>query len=207
VISFLIALFLFAFLAKVVVIGQNDLFDSAAFSFFHSYATPFTVKLMKGISFLGSSNFLLPAYIVLVSWLWLKKQKRLAFDISIIALSSELLKLGLKNGFQRERPELPLLESLKTYSFPSGHALSSFIFCSILIYVLWNENVKPVIKWILSVCLILLSVAIGISRIFLRYHYASDVFAGFCMGFTWVIFTLWLMNKIHFYIRKRKAKI
>ena len=204
---FLVAIFLFAFIAKVVVLNRKDLFDSAAFHFFSTYTTPFTIEVMKVFTFLGSTSFLLPAYLVLVLWLWSKRQKRLALDVGIIAISSELLKLGLKNVFQRQRPDLPLLQSLKTFSFPSGHALSSFIFCSILIYVLWKEDIQRAWKWVFSIVLVLVAVMIGVSRVVLRYHYASDVIAGFCMGFSWVIFTLWLMNKIHFYIQGRKGKI
>ena len=205
---FLIAVFFFAYLAKVVVIGKQDLFDTQVFNFLSSYTNPFVVEIMKVITFFGSATFLLPAYVLLVLWLWFKKkQKRLALDVALIGLSSDLLKLVLKNSFHRHRPDLPLLESLKTYSFPSGHALSSFIFASLLIYVLWKEDLKPVWKWSLSILLILFSIAIGVSRVVLRYHYASDVIAGFCVGFSWVLLTLWVLNKIHFYFLRPEGKI
>ena len=204
---FLVSIFLFAFLAKVVVLGKKDLFDTTVFNFLHDRTTPLLIQLMKVITFFGSAPFLFPAYVLLVVILLLKKQTRLALDIAIIGLSSDLLKLALKNSFKRHRPDLPLLETLNSYSFPSGHALSSFIFFSIIIYVLWVENIKPLWKWTLSVFLILFSMSIGISRIVLRFHYASDVIAGFCLGFTWVIFSLWLLNKIHFYIQNRRSKI
>ncbi|MER3470732.1 MAG: hypothetical protein C4330_05215 [Chitinophagaceae bacterium] len=44
--------------------------------------------------------------------------------------------------------------------------------------------------------LLFFSISIGISRIVLRYHYASDVLAGFALGYAWVLFSLWLLNKI-----------
>jgi len=194
---FFVAIFLFAFLAKIVVLDKKDLFDTTAFSFLHSHTTPFIIKLMEVFTFFGSTTFLFPAYVVLVGFLLLKRQIRWAVDIAIIGISSELLKLFLKNFFHRHRPDLPLIKTLQSYSFPSGHALSSFIFFSILVYLLWKKDLKPAWKWIISILLILSSIAIGISRIVLRYHYASDVLAGFCMGYSWVIFSLWLLNKIH----------
>jgi len=63
--------------------------------------------------------------------------------------------------------------------------------------LLWKKNMKTAWKWIISILLILFSIFIGISRIVLRYHYASDVLAGFCIGYSWVILSLWLLNKIH----------
>jgi len=104
--------------------------------------------------------------------------------------------LGLKQFFHRHRPDLPLVKTLTNFSFPSGHALCSFIFCSVLIYLVDKGNLSLRWKWIFSVLLILLSIIIGISRIVLRYHYATDVLAGFCVGFAWVIFSLWLERKL-----------
>jgi membrane-associated phospholipid phosphatase len=84
---------------------------------------------------------------------------------------------------------------LTNYSFPSGHALSSFIFCSLLARLAWKSNWSPLMKWVVTVCLLSFSLSIGISRIVLRYHYASDVLAGFCLAFAWVLFSFWLQNK------------
>lgn len=207
-ILFLAAIFFFGFLAKVVVIGKNDLFDSHVFEFFEGHTSPLLVDVMNVITFFGSRTFLLPAYILLVCLLLWKKEKRLAFDVALIGITADLLKLALKNGFQRQRPEMPLLESLQSYSFPSGHALSSFIFFSAIIYVLWKqENMNRVWKWLIAVLLILFSILIGLSRIILRYHYPSDVIAGFCIAFSWVLLSLWLLNKLHFYLQNRRSKI
>ena len=74
-----------------------------------------------------------------------------------------------------------------------------------LIYVLWKEKLHPAWKWMLSVALLLFSFLIGISRIVLRYHYASDVIAGFCFGFSWVLLSLWLLNKLHFWFRSTRS--
>ena len=103
---------------------------------------------------------------------------------------------GLKEFFHRKRPDLPLIRTLDNFSFPSGHALSSFIFCSVLVYLVWKGGLYTAWKWALSVLLILFSISIGISRIVLRYHYASDVIAGFCLALAWVIFSLWLEKKL-----------
>jgi undecaprenyl-diphosphatase len=43
--------------------------------------------------------------------------------------------------------------------------------------------------------LILFSLLIGFSRIYLRVHYASDVIAGFCCGFAWLCLTIYLMEQ------------
>ncbi|HEX2607298.1 MAG TPA: phosphatase PAP2 family protein [Flavisolibacter sp.] len=105
------------------------------------------------------------------------------------------MNVGLKNIFRRHRPEFPLFKELSSYSFPSGHALSSFVFCSVLIWLTWQTHWKPGWKWVLTILLVAFSISIGISRIVLRYHYASDVVAGFSLGFAWVLLSLWVQQK------------
>ncbi len=79
----------------------------------------------------------------------------------------------------------------------------SFTFYGLLIYLVW-KNVKT--KWLritLSIMLGLLIFVIGVSRVYLRVHYASDVLAGFCVGCMWLLLSLWILQKIeNFNLRK-----
>ena len=151
---------------------------------------------MSGFTFFGSSIFLFPAYTLIVLYFLFKRKRRIAINIAVIALSSTAMLHLLKRIFQRQRPDLPLITSLKTYSFPSGHAVSSFIFCMIIVHLIWETTLGKVWKWISTVLLILFSLCIGVSRIFLKVHYASDVLAGFCLGLVWVLLAFWLLKRI-----------
>ena len=151
---------------------------------------------MQGLSFFGSHYFLIPAYVLIVTFLFLKHKNSDAINIIVIVLSSTALLFGLKAIYRRHRPELPLLREFHNYSFPSGHALSSFIFCSILIYLIWKSDLRSVLKYLLAGLLVIFAISIGISRIVLRYHFASDVLAGFALGFAWVIFSFWILKKL-----------
>src|SRR6266404_1091073 len=193
---FLISIFVFGLLAHEVV-GENETgFDNKAFHFLAAFNSPQFITISRIFTFFGSTYFIIPSYIILIIFLWVIRRRSDAINVTIIAASSTLLMLGLKLFFHRHRPALPLLKALTNYSFPSGHALSSFIFCSVLVYLVDKGKLDIRWKWIFSVLLILFSVCIGISRIVLRYHYATDVIAGFCLGFAWVIFSLWLEKKL-----------
>lgn len=196
ILLFLISIFVFSFIAQEIVLEDEKRFDDHVFSFFKTNATPSLNRFMVGITFFGNSYFLFPAYVLVIVWLLVKRRKRDAINLAIIGLSSFAILHILKRVFQRARPELPLFEDLKNYSFPSGHALSSFVFCSALIFLIWKGNLAKAWKWFLSILLLLFSVLIGVSRIVLRYHYASDVLAGFCLGFAWVFMFLWLQKRI-----------
>ena len=194
---FLASLFIFAFIAHEAVYENEDAFDKSIISFISSHSTPGLIRIMDDFTFFGSSKFLLPAYIILVGYFLIIKRFHYAIDISIIALSSMALMFGLKQLFHRQRPQLPIIKGITTYSFPSGHALSSFIFCSILAWLIWDGTLRPAWKCVLIILLVLFSITIGISRIVLNVHYATDVIAGFCLGITWVILSFGAIKKIH----------
>ena len=193
---FIISLFVFGYLAHEIV-GENETaFDEKAFHFFAGFNSPGFITINRILTFFGASYFSISAYIILLTILFLSGRKTDGINIAIIAITSSALMFGLKEFFHRKRPDLPLIRTLDNFSFPSGHALSSFIFCSVLVYLVWKGGLHKAWKWILSVLLILFSISIGISRIVLRYHYASDVIAGFCLAVAWVIFSLWLEKKL-----------
>jgi membrane-associated phospholipid phosphatase len=88
------------------------------------------------------------------------------------------------------------MEPLKNFSFPSGHASSGFIFYGLLAYLIWKTNIPRAYKLIIATLLILLSLLIGFSRLYLRMHYPSDVIAGFCNGFAWLILSIVLLERL-----------
>ncbi len=197
VILFLVSLYVFAWIADEAVLEKEDLFDSSVHTFVVHHSTDAFVSIMQKFTFLGSSSFLFPAYVLIVLFFLLAKKYRVAIDIAVVALSSFFIMFLLKHIFQRQRPDLPIIKGITTYSFPSGHTLSSFVFCSLLAYIVWNTHWHIAIKWLLTFVLFLLSLTVGISRIVLNVHFATDVIASFCLGVMWVIVSFWLLSKIN----------
>ena len=191
---FFCALIFFIFLAYIATSGEEHMIDRKVIDFFSAYATPPVVALMEKITFFGSVRFLFPAYIVLVSWCLFRKQFNTAINIAVVAFTAYALTNFLKAWFGRKRPDLPLIESLKTGSFPSGHTISSFVFCMVLVYLVGRSALPNLLKWILYVALISFSMLIGISRIMLNMHYPTDVIGGYCLGMVWVLLSFWVFR-------------
>ena len=194
IIVFFTALAVFSIIAHEVVTEKEDWFDSRVFAFLNNYSTNFSIQLFRVFTFFGSGTFLFPAYAIILAWLFYKHRKTDAIDIALLAITSSLLLHVLKISFARHRPELPLLTDSNTYSFPSGHTLSSFVFLSILVWKLWQSDIASKWRWTITILFVLLFLAIGVSRIILRYHYASDVLAGFSLGVAYVLLFFWLRN-------------
>lgn len=193
---FLTALVLFAYIADEIVLENNTAFDTAVMNYVRTHETPLLIKTMTVITFYGSAQFLLPAYILLIIFYLIKKNSAYAIDIAIIGISSTAVMFLLKNIFKRHRPAIPVIKNIVGYSFPSGHSLSSFIFCSVVAYLIFQSLLKKPLKYISTFLLLLISLTIGLSRIILNVHFASDVIAGFCLGLVLVLLSFSIIKKI-----------
>lgn len=189
------ALFIFIFLVHESVLEKEDVFDSKVIVFFSRFNSSIFIKAMKVFTFVGSSYFLLPAYAVLVSYFLIKKNKSYSINIALMGIASTAVVHGLKLVFHRHRPEISLIPAIETYSFPSGHTVSSFIFCAILGWLVWQGKLKPLYKYLIVTLLFLCTLTVGISRIVLGAHYPSDVLAGFCLGSAWIICAGWFATR------------
>jgi undecaprenyl-diphosphatase len=202
--AFFLSLALVVIIVKRIILLKTEWFDEAVFSFLKKHVSNTATSVLNTITFLGSHYFLIPAFIVLmIHSYFIKRDKWLAIRIAAISISSVLLMLFLKFIFQRPRPLLPLLNEARGLSFPSGHAFMSFSFFGLLIYIIYEEMEKVWLKWLIISLIVSLILSIGLSRVYLRVHYASDVVAGLCMGFMWIVISL---SVIHL-MEKRKNKL
>lgn len=201
---FIIALFALAYLIRKVIVLHQTGFDKSVSGFLENYVSPRNNDIMLFFTFLGTHKFLIPANLVLIAYfLFIKKHKWYSIKIPAIALSSLALMFGLKHLFNRPRPDVPLLFHAEGLSFPSGHALFSITFYGLLVYILYKADWSRELKWTAIALLLILIPVIGFSRVYLRVHYATDVVAGFCVGFIWLTFAIWLLNRMERYSRKK----
>jgi membrane-associated phospholipid phosphatase len=92
----------------------------------------------------------------------------------------------LKQLFARMRPSHAVNGAVADgFSFPSGHSSGTVVAFGMLAYL--GLRLLPQ-RWHLPVLLaaVLLALSVGVSRIFLRVHYVSDVAAGFASGTAWL---------------------
>lgn len=137
--------------------------------------------LMVTFTFVGEPLVLLSIIAVFSIYMFIAKQillVRVGAITALLLLVSPLLKII----FQRSRPEVIFasINQPKSYSFPSGHAYMSMLVLGLLAYLAITRLHQP---WgiIIAILLAVFILGIGLSRIYLGVHYASDVLAG------WVI--------------------
>ncbi len=204
---------LFAFILSSVIVyyliihiipTEGNSFDEWAFRFVGAYTHDRNTTLMSFITLFGSQYFLVPTFLFMIFfYAFFKKNKWMGLKVTAVSFSSLFLMFGLKWYFQRPRPLTPLLKEASGLSFPSGHAFMSFSLCGILIYIIYKEVKNIWVKWLGMYAMLVFTFFVGLSRVYLRVHYASDVIAGFCMGFMWVVIALTIMSKLE----KHKGKL
>lgn len=181
-----ILLILFAGLVYGLMANDINYMDNIIGQWMLKFRSDFNTIIMKALSFFASSMFLPLALIASFFYLMFKIKIKIPGLILIANMTgASLIKIGVKSIFKRPRPEFALFIE-KEYSFPSGHALIGFAFYGLLayyIYKYYNGSWKKV----MTTFLILFPLMIGMSRIYLGVHYASDVFAGFILGAFWLI--------------------
>ena len=182
--------------ADMVFAYKDFMFDENVFTRIKPWVSQTNTNIMLVITFLGSQYFLLPANLFLIFYyLLIKENKKNAFKIATISVTSVLVMFFIKYILHRERPLVPLITKVHGYSFPSGHTFTSVTFYGILGYIAFKNIKHPILRWMAVLFLICLVFLVGFSRVYLRLHYASDVIAGFCLGVIWLLFAKWFLLK------------
>jgi undecaprenyl-diphosphatase len=181
-------LIFFGWLADEVLEGETRHFDEVTRAAVHQLASPLLTTIMRSLSFIGSTLVLTIGTIIVVVRFAMLKWGREAKLFAITMVGAGLLNVTLKLAFKRPRP-VPFfnLTAPETYSFPSGHSLTSACFFGALAAIL-TARIRSrrfrIITWI--VCT-LMFVLIGFSRIYLGVHHTTDVIAGFAAALIWIL--------------------
>ena len=196
-ILFAAGIFLFAFITYEVIYEKKDAFDNAIFTFLSSSViSPGLTIFMKDVTFFGSATFLEIAYAALLLIYIIARNWKRVFEIICIGLGGYLVNYFMKLSFHRIRPPNPLIDPLSNFSFPSGHATSAFIFYGLVAYLIWKTKLPRAFRYMIGGLLILFSLLIGFSRVYLRVHFPSDVIAGICIGFAWLFILCLLFERL-----------
>jgi membrane-associated phospholipid phosphatase len=164
--------------------------DAAAASWVHARTTPRGVRILGGLTQLGSSTFILLLALAIAPALWRRRALVVGWLFAFVGgVSLESL---FKEIAQRTRPPYAAayLHRL-SYSFPSGHAMASMIGYTMLAYLL--DRLAEPRGWRRAALYVgagALILAIGVSRIYIGVHYPSDVLGGFAAGAAWVAICL-----------------
>lgn len=113
----------------------------------------------------------------------------------------QIIKTIIKHLTDKSRPDNPFGIVDFATSFPSGHAVAAmFIFLEV--YILVTPLIRKSWQLPVRIILILLMIAVPLSRAYLQVHYISDIVAGLALAVASFTFTLLVFH--HFIPKDNK---
>lgn len=153
--------------------------------------------VMIDITTLGSTSVLTLIVILAVSYLFAIRRRLVALILVASIASGALLNVILKVSVARPRPDLVAhLVQESSMSFPSGHSANSAVIYLTLAILLASTQTRSRVRWLIIICALLITMIVGLSRVYLGVHWPSDVVAGWAVGATWALFCWFVMARV-----------
>lgn len=175
-----------AFFAIIEDVLDNEIwiFDDISYKTVSTMISNPVTSIFKIITNLGGAIGIITTTILILIFMKHKKYKfYIVFNLVMVITLNQMIKYIV----QRPRPVEHRIIDQFGYSFPSGHSMVSMAFYGFLVYLIYKNVNNKFLKWGLCTSLSFLILLIGISRIYLGVHYASDVIGGFCLSIAYLI--------------------
>ncbi len=184
-------LILFILILLLVITNNTKRFDMAIYNFIISFRCNLFDNYFKFLTVFGNSNVVIVVLGLML--LFFRNKKGLVLTIS--TFSSVAINSIIKHIIRRKRPSVLRLIKQGGFSFPSGHAMISVCLYGYLLYLV-NKNIKnKFLRIFLTIFFLIFILSIGISRIYVGVHFASDVIAGYLLSIFILIIVIHYTNK------------
>jgi membrane-associated phospholipid phosphatase len=162
--------------------------DQSVLRWFVEHREPWLTTLMRSLTVLGGSAFLIPLVLVVGTQYW--RRRGVPRPLTLLAVAyggAYLLSQAIKLLTARARPPADLaLTGYAGFSFPSGHATQAAAVYGMLAVVLTAAMPRGRRRgyWAGAASIV---TAVGITRCYLAAHWLTDVLAGWMLGSLWVV--------------------
>ena len=153
---------------------------------------PWLAAVMREFTALGSTPVITLFTVITVGYLLLVSAAGKAMLVATSVTTGAVFVQFLKAGFGRVRPDVDFADLVATgLSFPSGHtSMSAIVFLTLGALIASTRSRVPERLYILAAAA-LLAFLVGISRVMLGVHWATDVLGGWAFGTAWAV--TWLL--------------
>jgi membrane-associated phospholipid phosphatase len=154
----------------------------------HALETPAGLTFFTWISLIGSPTSMAVLGAIGAVVLAIRRERRMCVTWIAAFVGSAVLERTLKFLVHRSRPAYAGAQlARQSFSFPSGHAMGSFIGFGMVVYVVaahWRAPRR--IRLPLTVAAVILVLLVGLSRVYLGAHYPSDVLGAYAASAAWM---------------------
>lgn len=202
-----------AFTTLTILVKTTPSFpiDLAITKALQSIDSPVFAALMNLISWPGFSpqSYMIAAMIVLLIYLLGFHWEAVVAAFAVIF--TPIVNVMVKEYIQRPRPGIDLVDVfriLDSYSFPSGHVMFYIGFYGFLWFLIYTLLKRSWLRTLLLILLSTLIALVGISRIYLGQHWASDVLGAYLLGSLCLVaeIELYRWGKSRIFVRQSVAQ-
>ena len=188
-------LWLFLGLTDEIREGEQFRLDRAILLMFREAGDPaepigpeWLESAVRDVTALGGTTIIAMVTLAAAGYLMMSSKRHAALLLLAAILGAVLLSFAIKAGIERPRPELfPHGTPVYTASFPSGHATGAAATYLTLGALLARFQRARRLKIYFMTVAVLLTLLIGISRLYLGVHWPTDVLAGWTLGSCWAL--------------------
>lgn len=184
---------LFMFMLLLVILQKTGFIDDNIYNIVRMLRCDFCDSYFILITKFGNNIFIVAVVFMFI----LVSRNKYGIILGTSACISIISNSIIKGIIQRSRPNGLRLISQGGYSFPSGHAMISICVYGYLLYLVITKIENKIIKYGLSILLVMLILSIGISRIYVGVHYATDVIAGYLLAALELLLLVQLTNRYY----------
>ena len=166
-------------------------FDNDFFVAINDFRSNFLTSMFK--IFTNFGNIYIPALIIICLFIF-KKNKWIGYLQASSYLIAGIITYLSKLLIARPRPLVALIKIPSSYSFPSGHTLTSIVFYIMLAYLLTYKSEKEVRNSFIILATFF-SLLIAFSRPYLGVHYLSDILGGMILSIPILLMLINIIDK------------
>lgn len=197
---FLVVAVLFQFFFKLWSATSFEsvvFWDSLIVNQIKQIRNPFLDNFFLAVTRLGSIYFITVAFLILTFFLVRKRMRKAAISVFLTLVGSAVLIYLFKNIFGRSRP-FECQFSKDCFSFPSGHATIAFYFYGMLFNLTTRfVKLRKRYVWLLGAFFVFLIFLVSLSRLYLGYHFLTDILGGFLLGGVFLLLVAILIDFLY----------
>jgi undecaprenyl-diphosphatase len=161
-------------------------YDRAVSLLLHNAGTPLHAQLLGGVTALHSTLGILGMGALLAACLLRRGEKAWLALWCMVVPAGMLANLALKHLVRRPRPSFDgALPHLSNFSFPSGHTTGAALFYGFLVLYGLGRTAQAPRRWLLVLAACAMTALVAFSRVYLGFHFPSDVAASVVLALAW----------------------
>ncbi len=163
--------------------------------FQHDTYFAFWLTLMKGVSFLGDAPVRIMSFVLAALFFYITQNRREVLFLGFAALAN-VMAAAIKLYIARPRPTpdmVAVYQVTHNSSFPSGHVVHFVVFYGfIILSMFYARSIPFLLRCLIAYIAMMLILTIGLARIYIGVHFATDVIGGYMIGFAFLLVIIYL---------------